>query len=280
MNKRLTASALIFCMISALVINVYAQNKAITIKGSDTMVILVQRWTELFHNKNSKVDFQVTGGGSGTGIAALLNGTTDICSSSRPMKPEEVQKLKDKFKTKGVEVRVARDGVALYVHKKNKVNKLTLEQIRNIFMGKITNWKELGGADKKITLYSRENNSGTYEFFKEHVLLKKDFAPSAQNMPGTAALINAISKDQYGIGFGGAAYAKDVKELFVAKDAKSEYVQPKEANILSGKYPISRFLYFYLKNRPEGDVKKFVDWVISKEGQKVVAEVGYFPIKK
>ena len=172
MNKRISASVFIFCMISALVINVYAQNKAITIKGSDTMVILVQRWTELFHNKNSKVDFQVTGGGSGTGIAALLNGTTDICSSSRPIKSEEVQKLKDKFKTKCVEVRVARDGVALYVHKKNKVNKLTLEQIRNIFMGKITNLKELGVADKKITLYSRENNSGTDEFFKEHILNK------------------------------------------------------------------------------------------------------------
>ena len=279
MKRKFTASALIICMLSAFFVNVYAQKKAITIKGSDTMVILVQRWSELFRNKY-KVDFQVTGGGSGTGIAALINGTTDICSSSRPIKPEEVKQLKEKFNSKGVEVRVARDGIAIYAHKKNPVSKLTMDQIRDIFMGKITNWKQVGGPDKKITLYSRENNSGTYEFFKEHVLLKKDFAASAQNMPGTAALINAISKDPFSIGFGGAAYAKDVKELAVAKDAKSEYVQPKEANILSGKYPISRFLYFYLKNRPEGDTKKFVDWVISKEGQKVVTEVGYFPIKK
>ncbi|HYF01984.1 MAG TPA: phosphate ABC transporter substrate-binding protein [Patescibacteria group bacterium] len=278
MKRKFTAAALIFCMVSAFFVNVYAQKKAITIKGSDTMVILVQRWTELFRNKE-KVDFQVTGGGSGTGIAALINGTTDICASSRPIKPAEVQQLKDKFNTKGVEVRVARDGIAIYAHKKNPVSKLTMQQIQDIFMGKITNWKEVGGQDKKITLYSRENNSGTYEFFKEHVLQKKDFAASAQNMPGTAALINAISKDQYGIGFGGAAYAKDVKELAVGNE-KGQFVEPTEANILSGKYPISRFLYFYLKNRPEGDMKKFVDWVISKEGQKVVTEVGYFPIKK
>jgi phosphate transport system substrate-binding protein len=278
MKRRITAAMLVFCMMSTLVVNVFAEKKPITIKGSDTMVILVQRWSEIFRNKY-KVDFQVTGGGSGTGIAALINGTTDICASSRPIKPEEVKQLKDKFNSKGVEVRVARDGIAIYVHKSNKVGKLTMEQIRDIFMGKITNWKAVGGADKKITLYSRENNSGTYEFFKEHVLLKKDFAASAQNMPGTAALINAISKDQYGIGFGGAAYAKDVKEVAVG-NAKGEFVKPTESHILSGKYPISRFLYFYLKNRPEGDMKKFVDWVISKEGQKVVTEVGYFPIKK
>jgi phosphate transport system substrate-binding protein len=279
MKRKFIAASLIFCLMSTFTTEIFAQKKPITIKGSDTMVILVQRWSELFRNKY-KIDFQVTGGGSGTGIAALINGTTDICASSRPIKPEEVKQLKDKFNSKGVEVRVARDGIAIYVHKKNPVSKLTMEQIRDIFMGNITNWKQVGGPDKKITLYSRENNSGTYEFFKEHVLLKKDFAASAQNMPGTAALINAISKDQYSIGFGGAAYAKDVKEVLVAKDAKGAYVEPNEANILSGKYPISRFLYFYVVKRPEGEMKKFIDWVISAEGQKVVSEVGYYPIKK
>ncbi|MBU3741260.1 MAG: phosphate ABC transporter substrate-binding protein [Candidatus Kapabacteria bacterium] len=251
----------------------------ISIKGSDTMVILVQRWTELYPDK-AGVEFQVTGGGSGVGIAALINGTTDICASSRPMKPAEVEQMKAKYNYKGLEVRVARDGLAIYVHKSNKVKQLTMEQARLIFTGKVTNWKEVGGADKPINLYSRENNSGTYEFFKEHVLLKQDFAPQAQHMAGTAALINAVSKDVNAIGFGGAAYAKNVKAVAIAEEAGKPYITPNETSILSATYPISRFLYFYLSKRPEGNIKKFIDWVISPAGQKVVVDVGYYPIKK
>jgi phosphate transport system substrate-binding protein len=251
----------------------------ITIKGSDTMVILVQRWTEMFPDKTT-VEFQVTGGGSGTGIAALINGTTDICSSSRPIKPKEVQQLREKFNYRGMEVRVARDGLAVYVHSSNPVKSLTLEQVRLIFTGKTVNWKELGGPDAKIVLYSRENNSGTYEFFKEHVLLKQDFAPEAQHMAGTAALINAVSKDPFAIGFGGAAYASNVKALSISKKAGSPAVEPVVANILDGTYPISRFLYFYCNQRPQGNVKSFIDWVISPAGQRVVEEVGYYPIKR
>lgn len=258
----------------------FVPKKTITIKGSDTMVILCQRWTEKFSEKNANVQFQVTGGGSGTGIAALINGTTDICASSRPIKPAEVEQLKTKYNTKGIEVKVARDGLSIYVHKSNPVKKLTIEQVMKIFTGKITNWKEVGGPDKKIMLYSRENNSGTYEFFKEHVLNKQDFDARAQHMPGTAAVVNAVAKDVNGIGYGGAAYGKDIKELAIASGAGKEYVIPNEATILSGKYPISRFLYFYLKERPQNEMKAFIDWVIAKEGQNVVTEVGYFPIKK
>ncbi|MBK7987332.1 MAG: phosphate ABC transporter substrate-binding protein [Ignavibacteria bacterium] len=258
----------------------FVPKKTITIKGSDTMVILCQRWSEKYSEKNQNVQFQVTGGGSGTGIAALINGTTDICASSRPIKPAEVEQLKTKFNTKGIEVKVARDGLSIYVHKSNPVKKLTIEQVMKIFTGKTTNWKELGGPDKKIMLYSRENNSGTYEFFKEHVLNKQDFDARAQHMPGTAAVVNAVAKDVNGIGYGGAAYGKDIKELAIASGAGKEYVIPNEANILSGKYPISRFLYFYLKERPQNEMKAFIDWVIAKDGQKVVNEVGYFPIKK
>jgi phosphate transport system substrate-binding protein len=245
----------------------------ITIKGSDTMVILVQRWTEMYPDKTA-VEFQVTGGGSGTGIAALINGTTDICSSSRPIKPKEVQQLRDKYNYRGMEVRVARDGLAVYVHSSNPVASLTMEQVRLIFTGKIVNWKEVGGPDAKIVLYSRENNSGTYEFFKDHVLLKQDFAPEAQHMAGTAALINAVSKDPLAIGFGGAAYASNVKALPIAKKAGSPAVAPVLDNILDGSYPISRFLYFYCNQRPQGSVKAFIDWVISPAGQRVVEEVG------
>lgn len=256
-----------------------AAPQRISIKGSDTMVILVQRWTEVYPEKKN-VEFQVTGGGSGVGIAALINGTTDICASSRPMKPAEIDQLLAKSGSKGIEVRVARDGLSVYVHKTNPVKQLTVEQIGKIFRGEITNWKDVGGPNKTIVLYSRENNSGTYEFFKEHVLNKKDFAAQTQHMAGTAALINAVSKDPLAIGYGGAAYAKNVKPVAVATDASKPYVLPNEKTILSNEYPIARFLYFYLKARPEGETKKFIDWVIGKGGQKTVQEVGYYPIKK
>ncbi|MBI2794009.1 MAG: phosphate ABC transporter substrate-binding protein [Ignavibacteria bacterium] len=250
----------------------------ITIKGSDTMVILVQRWTEVYPNKK-KLEFQITGGGSGTGIAALINGTTDICASSRPIKKDEVQQLIDKSGYRGMEIRVARDGLSVYVNRSNPISRLTIDQIKQIFTGQITNWKSIGGPDKKIILYSRENNSGTYEFFKEHVLNKQDFSSAAQHMAGTAALINAISKDPFSIGYGGAAYAKNVKAIAIAKAASEKYVLPEEQSILNGDYPISRFLYFYTRKPPEGTIKKFIDWVISPPGQKVVREVGYYPIK-
>jgi phosphate transport system substrate-binding protein len=155
-----------------------------------------------------------------------------------------------------------------------------MAQVKDIFTGKVTNWKQVGGNDKPILLYSRENNSGTYEFFKEHVLNKQDFAASAQHMAGTAALINAVSKDMNAIGYGGAAYAKNVKALPIAKDPSSKAVTPNAATIHDGSYPISRFLYFYLNQKPAGSVKKFIDWVISPAGQKVVTEVGYYPIKR
>lgn len=251
----------------------------LTIKGSDTMVILVQRWTEMFPDK-SKVQFQVTGGGSGTGISALINGTTDICSSSRPMKPSEVKQIREKYKYNGLEVRVARDGIAVYLNVNNPVQNLTIGQVKRVYTGEIVNWKELGGNDAKIVLYSRENNSGTYEFFKEHVLQKQDFASQTQHMVGTGALVNAVAKDPNAIGFGGIAYASGVKPAALAFNESSRYVLPKEEEILSGNYPVSRLLYFYLKERPSGLTKEFIDWVISKSGQDVVNEVGYLPTKK
>ncbi len=269
------------CLVAAavLLVTAAAPVERITIKGSDTMVILVQRWTELYPS-NGTVEFQVTGGGSGTGIAALINGTTDICASSRPIKPEEVRQLADIYKYRGMEVRVARDGLSVYVHRSNPVNQLTMDQVRRIFTGQITNWKQVGGLDQQIVLYSRENNSGTYEFFKDEVLLKQDFAPQAQHMAGTAALINAVSKDPKSIGFGGAGYAANVKSLLIAANPGDLYVAPIEDNILDGSYPISRFMYFYLNKRPSGAIRKFIDWVISPQGQSVVSEVGYFPISK
>jgi phosphate transport system substrate-binding protein len=146
----------------------------LTMKGSDTMVILGQRWAETYMKKNSNTTIQVTGGGSGTGISALINGTTDVCQSSRSIKQSEKEKLRERYNTPGVEISVAKDGLAVYVNAMNLVKALTMDQLRLIYTGKITNWKDVGGADAKIIVYSRENSSGTYVFFKEHVLNNAD----------------------------------------------------------------------------------------------------------
>ena len=251
----------------------------ITVKGSDTMVILAQRWAEVYMAKHPGVTVQVTGGGSGVGISALINGTTDICNASRPMKQSEIDKLKARFNVLGVEIKTAKDGLSLYVNESNPVQELSLEQIKKIYTGETQNWKDLGGPDAKIILYGRENSSGTYVYFKDNVLGGADFSPMTQTMPGTAAVVNAVAKDKYGIGYGGAAYGKGIKYAKVKKDAKSTAYEPAEANVKSGLYPISRYLYMYTRNRPTGALKEYVDWILSREGQEIVSKVGYFPVK-
>ncbi len=252
--------------------------KAITVKGSDTMVILGQRWAEKFMNATPGQVVMVTGGGSGTGIAALINGTTEICQSSRAMKQDEKLKLRDRYQTLGVEIPVAKDGLSVYVHTSNPVQVLTIDQLRDIYLGVVTNWKQVGGKDATILLYGRENSSGTYGFFKEHVLGGRDFSARVQTLPGTAAVVNAVSKDPNGVGYGGAAYAKGVRDVAIKQDAKSAAVMPTAASVHDGSYPLSRLLYFYMRQKPSGDAKKFVDWVLSPEGQKLASEVGYFPL--
>jgi phosphate transport system substrate-binding protein len=251
----------------------------ITVKGSDTMVILAQRWAERYMSAHPDVTIQVTGGGSGTGISALVNGTTDICNSSRPMKQSERDKLKQRYGSLGVEIKTARDGLSVYVNEVNAVSELSLQQLKDIYTGKITNWKNVGGADAKIILYSRENNSGTYVYFKDNVLGGEDYAASAQNMPGTAAVVNAVAKDKNGIGYGGAAYGKGIREVKVKKDANAQAYAPSLENVKSGNYPITRFLFMYVKSRPTGAMKEYIDWILGDEGQKIVSEVGYFPIR-
>jgi len=256
----------------------FMTSQTITVKGSDTLVILSQKWAEVYMKGHPQVNIQVTGGGSGTGISALINGTTDICNASRKMKEAEIAKLKEKYNTMGVEIPCAKDGITIYANKTNKVNELTIEQLSKIYSGKITNWKEVGGPDAKITLYGRENSSGTYEYFKEDVV-KGDYAASCQTLPGTAAVVNAVTKDVNGIGYGGAAYAKNIKIIKVKKDSKSIAYAADAKSIKAGTYPISRYLYMYVINRPTGEIKKYIDWILSAEGQKLVVEMGYFPVK-
>ncbi|MGL2992476.1 phosphate ABC transporter substrate-binding protein [Flavobacterium sp. TSSA_36] len=252
--------------------------KRITIKGSDTMVILSQKWAEVFMKKNPGIYIQVTGGGSGVGIAALINGSTVIANSSRPISQEEIEKIKSKYNNNSIQIACAKDGLSVYLNNANPVNELTIAQLAAIFSGEITNWKQVGGIDAKIQLYGRESSSGTFEFFKDHVV-KTDFARSCQTLPGTAAIVNAVKKDKFGIGYGGAAYADGVKDCKVKKDAKSRGILPSEATIKNKTYPISRYLFMYLKEKPTGDTKKFIDWILSAEGQNIILEVGYYPLK-
>ena len=251
----------------------------VTVKGSDTMVVLGQRWAEEYMKKNPKTTIQVTGGGSGTGISALINGTTDVCEASRAMKEAEKKQLADKAGAPPVEITVAKDGLSVYVHESNPLTELSIEQLKAIFTGKVTSWKEVGGPDAKIIPYSRENSSGTYVFFKEHVLANADYSPRVQAMPGTAAVVNAVSKEKFGIGYGGAAYSKGIKVLKIKKDDKAAGIAPNDATIKDGSYPLSRPLFFYTRTNPSAEIKAFTDWVLGAEGQGLATKVGYFPVK-
>jgi phosphate transport system substrate-binding protein len=253
--------------------------KPISIKGSDTMVIMNARLAETFMTKQPGTQIQVTGGGSGVGIASLINGTTDIAASSRPIKASETDKLKQRFATTGYAYPIARDGLSVYLNAANPIKELTIAQIRDIYTGRITNWKQLGGRDASIILYSRESSSGTYQYFKDNVLMGKDYSPRAQTLQGTAAVVNAVARDANGIGYGGAAYAKGIKFAAVKKDDKSPAIMPTLETVRGGQYPISRLLYLYTRVKPSREMKAFLDWATGPEGQQIVTKVGYFPVK-
>ncbi|MEW6411684.1 MAG: phosphate ABC transporter substrate-binding protein [Candidatus Zixiibacteriota bacterium] len=249
----------------------------VTIKGSDTLVRLGQRWAEEYMKENPGTTIQVSGGGSGTGIAALLNGTTDICEASRDMKQKEY----DLAREKGLEpyrVSVALDGIAVFLNESNPVKNLTFAQLKGIYTGAITNWKEVGGGDARIIVYGRENNSGTYAFFKEHVLNEEDYSDYTQTLPGTAAVVNAVSKDVNGIGYGGIAWATGVKFAAVAKDDNSPFIEPSVEAVSNGTYPISRDLYWFFAGKPTGELKKLLNWALSEKGQKISESIDYVPL--
>jgi len=274
-----TISFAVCCLLAFIgSITVFGQARSISIKGSDTMVILGQRWAEAYMKQNPGITIQVAGGGSGVGIAALINGTTDIAEASRPIKDSEKNQLRQRRGVETIEFPVALDGLAVYVHERNPVSELSLAQLKKIYTGAVKNWKEVGGLDERIILYGRENSSGTYAYFKEHVLEDADYYPTTQTLPGTAAVINAVSRDVRGIGYGGIAYLKGVKAVRVKKNEGSPAVEPKLENVQKNIYPISRFLYWYVAGQPRDDIKKLIDWVLSPEGQAVVKDVGYYPL--
>lgn len=258
-----------------------AAAKYVTIKGSDTMVHLVSTWAEDFMDSHEGTDISVTGGGSGTGIAAMLNGTTDICAASRQMKKQEIE-LAEQKKITPVRYVVARDGIAVVVNPKNPVSTLTIEQLGKIFTGAYTNWTQVGGPDKPIIVLSRESSSGTYVFFQEHVLGKKDYTTNARLMPATSAIIQAVGEDAWAIGYVGLGYAVEagdkVKMLAVKADAEAPPVVPSEETVISGEYSIARPLQLYTNGEATGTIKEFIDFCLSPVGQKIVRETGYVPV--
>lgn len=257
-----------------------ADKTTIAVKGSDTMVILGQRWAETYMKENPGITIQVVGGGSGTGIAALINGTTDICEASRPMKDAEKADTQAKRGAPAVETKVALDALAVYVNDKNPIQEISIPALHKIYAGETKSWKDVGGPDHAIVLYGRENNSGTYGYFKEHVLENKDFAASVQTLAGTSAVVSAVKGDPYGIGYGGIAYLEGIRALKVKKDDTSPAITPSLQTAQDGSYPIARFLYFYTAGQPAGTVKRFIDWVKGPEGQGVIEQVGYYPLPK
>ncbi len=262
-----------------------ADKNSIQIKGSDTMVNLGQAWAEAFSRLHPQANVAVTGGGSGTGISALISGTADIAECSRTMKQKEI----DKAKENGIipyEITVAMDGLAVVVNPGNPVSQLTVDQLADIFTGKITSWKQLGGKNLPVLILSREVNSGTHVYFKEHVLRKgnpngtEEFSPMALLMPSSQAIADEVAQNPNAIGYYGMGYmSARQKAIAVARDKNSPYEEPTIENVKNGKYPISRPLLMYTKGKPDGQVKEFIDFALSKEGQEIVVKTDFVPVK-
>ncbi len=263
----------------ALVVSVMNSGMAQKIKGSDTVLPLAQKEAEVFMKKNSGNKITVTGGGSGVGIAALVDKTTDIAMSSRKMKLSEKMKVSEGG-ANSVEIIIAQDALAVIVNPSNKVSQLTREQLEAIYTGKISNWKEVGGDDMPIVLYGRESSSGTYDFFKEHVLANKNYTSKMLNMPATGAIVQSVSQTKGAIGYVGFAYIENnVKALKVSYNSGKTFVEPSVVSAKNKTYPIVRPLYFYYLTSTAKIVKPFVDFILSAEGQKIVASEGYIELK-
>jgi len=259
----------------------------VQIKGSDTMVNLGQAWAEAYMQTHPDSNIAVTGGGSGTGVAAMIQGTTDIAESSRPMKDKEIAQAKQRGVTP-VEHKVALDALSVIVHPSNPVSKLTIDQLSDIFTGRISNWKQVGGLDEKIVLLSREKNSGSHVFFLEHVVRRgnekgpEEYVATALMLPSSEAIASQVATDRAAIGYVGLGYFRPGKQklIAVAKDADGPFVKPDIVTAVNGLYPIARPLYWYTNGQPRGEVSSLLDFVLSDEGQSIVDKAGFAPIRK
>jgi phosphate transport system substrate-binding protein len=246
---------------------------SLTVQGSDTMVNLSQAWAEAFQTANPGVTISVTGGGSGTGIASLINGTVDFANSSREMKPEELQQATDAG-VDASEIEVAKDGIAVIVNPDNAVEGLTLDQVGQIYRGEVTNWKDVGGPDAEIVLLGRDSSSGTYEYFKEAVVGEEaEYSKSMKNLQSSQAIVDEVSKNAAAIGYVGIGYVSDAIKVMPVDGTPASV----EA-VLDGSYVLSRGLYMYSNGQPDGAGKAFVDWILGSEGQAVVTDQGFVPL--
>jgi phosphate transport system substrate-binding protein len=253
-------------------------------KGSDTLVNLALAWAEAYAKLHPELSISVTGGGSGTGIASMINGTVDIANASRAMKPEEVEAAEaNGFPP--VEFVVARDAIAVVVHPSNPVDELTLQQVSDIYTGNLTNWREVGGDDRPIVLLSRESNSGTHVYFLENVIRLGDdesdllFSPDTLLMPSSEGISSEVRLNPNAIGYDGLGYVThDQKMVAIAPDANGPYVLPSVESVNDGSYPISRPLFMYTAGEPTGKIKEYLDWILN-EGQALVLELGFVPLK-
>jgi len=253
-------------------------------KGSDTIVNLALAWAEKYQGDHPEVRISVTGGGSGTGIAALVNGTVDLANASRKIKQEEI----DEAKSNGIdplEHTIARDAIAVIVNPENPVSQLTLQQISDIYSGKIKNWQEVGGEDRPIVRLSRETNSGTHVYFLEVVLRlgsKEDktlFSMDTLLLPSSEGIIAEVRQNPNAIGYDGLGYVpKDLKMIAIAKKAGDAYVLPSIPTVNDKSYPIARDLYMYTNGEPTGIIKEYLDWILSGEAQQIVADLGFVPV--
>ncbi len=287
MNKRIVSACLLVGLVAGLAIGYMAIPRTdnspttelsgtIIVKGSDTLLIVAQRWAEEFITLHPKVNIQVAGGGSGTGFVALKDKTTDIADASREIKNSEVESCKAAG-VNPVEWTVGLDGISIVVHPNNPVISLSMTQLEMIYNGTYTNWSEVGGNNTPIVTYGRQSTSGTYDFFREHVLHNKDFRADNRELAGNAEIVQSVQGDANGIGYVGVAYTRqgvNVKILGLSSASTTVY-QPTIANIKSGAYPIARKLYIYTNGNPTGTRGEYVAFILGPQGQEILEEVGY-----
>jgi phosphate transport system substrate-binding protein len=262
-----------------------AQGSTIVNKGSDTLVNLALAWAENYHNIHPEVQISVTGGGSGTGIAALINGTVDIANASRQIKPEELAQAE----SNGVDPQeyiVSKDAIAIVVNPENPIDQLTIQQLSDIYSGKINNWSEIGGEDRVIVRLSRETNSGTHVFFLENVIRLGDpdnetlFSPDTLLLPSSEGITAEIRDNPNAIGYDGLGYVTpDVKVVAVGNDDAGPFILPSAETVNTGQYPIARDLYMYTNGQPTGQVLEYLNWILTPEAQEIVNQLGFVPIK-
>ena len=235
------------------------------------MLILTRLWAEEYMKSNVRASVYVEGGGTASGVKDLIRSKNDVCAASRPLRPREVQQLAQHHNTVGLTFAVAKEALSVYVHPENPIQDLTLQQLKSIFTGKIKNWSAVGGWDAPIFVITRSPNSGTYFYFREHILNEEPYSSAARIFPSTQSIVEAVSRSPYAIGYGGVAYGPSLH-------CRVNGVAPTYATIIDDSYPITRYLYLVTASSPKGATKDFIDWVLSPDGQLLVDKAGYVPL--